>query len=322
MKINKEKLYKLTSICLLIISIIVTFVFIKDHIYKWLNSDDASELILGKLLASENSLISKNWYYSTELRVLNTNIFYALIFKFTDNFYVVRMVSYILMWIILLLVYFGLCKALNIKKNMIISASLLFVPFSLDYYKFVLSTAYYIPHIVISFLTIMLSELYLKSNKKRYLIIGIILSIFAGLGGPRQLIVIYIPLFVASVVPILFKKDDDYNFLRYGLFVLIGSAIGYVLNTTILARIYHFETYGHLSFVDFSIDRFNSLIKGMFNCFGYTKGRVFSGSLITNITCAAWLFLNIYAISYSLKHKDERVGGAYIGCLLLQCGHI
>ena len=150
----------------------ITFFYIKEHLYARLNSDDASELILGKLLASENTLISKNWYYSTELRVLNTNIFYALLFKFTNNFFIVRMVSYLLMWIVLLLIYFGLCKALNIERNKIISACLLFIPFSNYYYSFVLSTAYYIPHIAISFLTIMLLELYLNKKKSVYLISG------------------------------------------------------------------------------------------------------------------------------------------------------
>ena len=288
----------------------ITFFYIKEHLYTRLNSDDASELILGKLLASENTLISKNWYYSTELRVLNTNIFYALLFKLTDNFFIVRMVSYLLMWIVLLLIYFGLCKALNIERNKIISACLLFIPFSNYYYSFVLSTAYYIPHIAISFLTIMLLELYLNKKKSVYLISGGALALVAGLGGPRQILVTYLPLFLASLFNCLFTKDKDYSFFKYALIILVCSGIGYLINSRILSNYFAFFNYEDIEFKTFDIDRLISLFNGLILNYGYKIGKVMSSLTITNAIAGICILLSVYAIYYPLKHK-EKVSNTY-----------
>ena len=59
--------------------------FLWHHIDFFLNSDDASELILAKLLSEEKRIMSRNWYYSTEIRFLNTNLVYAPLFWITDN---------------------------------------------------------------------------------------------------------------------------------------------------------------------------------------------------------------------------------------------
>ena len=307
---NKSKLFKILSYVVLVGVMFISFYHIKTHIYQTLNSDDASELILGKLLANENTLISKSWYYSTELRVLNTNIFYALLFKFTDNFFVVRMISYLLMWIVLLLIYFGLCKALNIKRYKIISACLLFVPFSSDYYSFVLSTAYYIPHIVITFLTVMLLELYLSKKKPVYLILGGALALIAGLGGPRQLFVTYLPLFLASLFNCLFSEDKDYSFFKYSLIVLIFSGIGYVINYLILYKCFSFKSYNGLRYASFNIDRLADLLNGFITTYGYRSGWVVSFTTIVNGIAAVNILISVYAIYYSLKNKNK-ISGAY-----------
>ncbi len=302
MKKNKDKLYKIVSIVILVFVMACSFLYIKNHLYQRLNSDDASELILGKLLANSNTLISKDWYYSTELRVLNTNIFYALAFKFTDNFFTARMIAYVLMWIIYLGVYLGLCKALNIRKNNIISACLLFIPFSNSYYSFTLSTAYYIPHIVISFLTIMFLEFYLNKKKNIHLILSGVLGLFAGLGGPRQIMVTYLPLFVAALVDYFDKRD--FSFLKYSLIVLLTSGIGYAINTKLLSNYFDFLVYG-ISYTNLNTDRLGSLLNGIILNFGYKPGFVLSTVTITNGIAAICILLTIYVIYYSLKNKDK-----------------
>ena len=53
--------------------------YLADVLYIWfhgnnvMNSDLAAELILAKELNREGTLLSTNWYYSSELRVLNTS---------------------------------------------------------------------------------------------------------------------------------------------------------------------------------------------------------------------------------------------------------
>ena len=56
-------------------------VFIYRYGRQWLNSDTSSEMVLAKLLANENTLVSRNWYYSTEIRLVYQTIFTMLLFK-------------------------------------------------------------------------------------------------------------------------------------------------------------------------------------------------------------------------------------------------
>jgi hypothetical protein len=77
MQKEKENVKKSDKILyfVLITLIVVVFVLFVVHIHAtWaaaVNSDDASELILAKKLSDEGGVLSKTWYYSTELRVIN-----------------------------------------------------------------------------------------------------------------------------------------------------------------------------------------------------------------------------------------------------------
>ena len=106
----KKKFFEIITSIILILSFVYIVLFFSHHTNQWINSDDASELVLGKLLASENSIISPNWYYSTEIRFLNTNIFYSFFFHFFDHWHRVRIFSYISMYILLAVCYFFVCK--------------------------------------------------------------------------------------------------------------------------------------------------------------------------------------------------------------------
>ena len=44
------------------------------------DSDASSELVLAELLSRQGSILSSDWFYSTELRVLNTQLVYAPLF--------------------------------------------------------------------------------------------------------------------------------------------------------------------------------------------------------------------------------------------------
>ena len=59
---------------------------------KWIvDSDLASEMILSDLLNKEGSIISHNWFYSTELKVVNLQWFYRLgLLLFPDDWHLAR----------------------------------------------------------------------------------------------------------------------------------------------------------------------------------------------------------------------------------------
>ena len=58
----------------LVLAIFIALFVIGMNSVNLINSDDASELILAKMLSKENRFLSRDWIYSSELRVINTQI--------------------------------------------------------------------------------------------------------------------------------------------------------------------------------------------------------------------------------------------------------
>lgn len=316
-RIQKDKIdaFQLFSFFCVVSALIGAGIFMNARVDYLTNSDDASELVLSRLLASEKKLLSPNWYYSTELRVLNTQIIYAFFFMFINDWHVVKVLSNICMYFILLFSYNLLCKGLGCKKYPI-TAVLLFCPFSEFIFECIIRGAYYIPHIVICFLTLALAEIYMKStgwNSKICFSVSAVLSLIAGLGGARQISILYLPLLTAAgAIRILKQKDNSakkYNLLAITTFC--GAMIGYVINTKVLAKIYHFQIWDNISFSSFDISRFTTVLNGFLRSYGFSTGKVFSISVLTqNVMCAIWIIATICSIFYAFK-KWESVSESF-----------
>lgn len=120
-----------------------------------LSPDMSSELVLANLLSKENALLSNKWIYSTELRVVNTQVVYSILFHFFSDWSLVRALGNLIMLIGLVI---GGCFMLYMvginKKNILFTVSFLIMPFSAYQYLIILVGAYYIPHLTISFLIV------------------------------------------------------------------------------------------------------------------------------------------------------------------------
>ncbi len=284
----------------------------KDHT---LNSDESSEMVLGKMLADEGKLITENWYYSTELRVLNTNLFYSFFFRLTDSWHRVRMLSYISMYLLLLAVYYCLSRVYRFGKFFFLSAAVLFIPFSADHFNFTLKGAYYLPHITITFLILLLSELCIKTTGKRQVLLAafsFLLSIGLGMGGARLLLILYIPLLLAAVLAVTDREPmrDAKKWLIFAGTSFAGSLIGFFINAKILVNTYHFDAWEDTAFTGLDFSRIIEILNGFLSAFGYTDEKIFSPALIRNGVCLAWVFLTIIAVCYPLMRK-EQVSGEY-----------
>lgn len=62
-----------------------------------INSDMSAELILARELVSERKLLSNSWFYSTELRLLNTQLIAVPLFMIFDSFKIVRVLQIIIL---------------------------------------------------------------------------------------------------------------------------------------------------------------------------------------------------------------------------------
>lgn len=89
----KQKYSRAFSIAWLAVWYLAACFFVIRFANNYIDSDMSSELVLARLLADEGSLISKNWFYSTELRVLNTQLVFMPLFLVFDNWHTVRVLG-------------------------------------------------------------------------------------------------------------------------------------------------------------------------------------------------------------------------------------
>lgn len=325
---SKENLpntiFQLVSWALLLISLIVFCSYFFNNTDKFLNSDLSSEQILAKLLADgEGFIFSTEWYYSTEIRVIYTQLIMAPLFKIFSNWHTVRVVGSLLCYILLLLSFYYLCHSINLKKYYAIMALFLITPISYRYADFVLIGLFYISYIILACISIGLIFSILKCRTKAskiiLMILFFILSFFIGLGGVKQVFYFYIPLAVAVVIVMLFKtisknKLDIRNLDSYDrkLIVLtflacVIALIGYVFNENILRRFFTYAKY-EISFTNFSLNRLIEVFNGFLHLFGYREAGIFSLKLFSNVLAVfIMLFIVIGTIMLIVKHKEYSI---------------
>ena len=325
---RNERIFKTVSFALFCICFCFLYWFLNNNLDRLINSDDSSELILSRLLAEENSLLSSNWFYSTELRVFNTQIVYAFLFKFFNNWHKIRLVSEIFMSLLMALSAYWLFSVFKLKKYAWIGMTIMILPTSINYFEIVLKGAYYYPHIVISILTVAAIE-YRKNIKDKKLLSFVLLfavcllAFLAGLGGPRQILAIYLPLIVTVFVLLIFEVSDVFkggeknirqcikSALNGGGFsvaepvlAFVFSVAGYLINMTFLRLYFDYYSYS-INFRSISVNRLRDVVAFYFMNFGYTDGKLFTVNLIHNMICFVWIGLFIVSLVAGLRRKEK-----------------
>ena len=321
----KQNRYKILVNCikwgLLALALISWFLFLNQYAIHMINSDMSSELVLSKLLNEEKSLLSKNWYYSTELRVLNNQLIFAPLFSLTDNWHLVRLIGTLILIIILLISYYFFSKQFDLN-NFPIFALILLCPLSYTYFDAILMGAFYIPHIIITFISLGLIAKYIKTDNKLsyiYLIFTLILAVIAGMGGLRQLLILYLPLCITAFGSYLINKiyyKGNFNLEKNKFLIrsitssgmlLACAFIGYLINSKIFSKLYSFMEYEQINFTEFSFSKLEMILNGWLNVFGYQANvNIFSvKNIITNILSAVLMVFIIYSIVNIKKNKDK-----------------
>ncbi|MBE6730426.1 MAG: hypothetical protein E7564_01910 [Ruminococcaceae bacterium] len=314
-----------------ILAFINLAVFLSGGTDNLINSDHSSELVLGKLLSEEGGLLSTNWFYSTEVRVLNTQIVYKTLFHFTNNWHLVRYLGCLINALILSLSGGYITFTMGLKKFIPFVMGILLLPISYQYFDIVLFGSYYVPHIAITFVFLGFMFSLLKARKLYakiiYIVLACLLAFVSCLGGLRQLCILFAPMMMA-VALMLFIKHKELKGLKlkelitnpYVIFT--GAAIltslfgvwGYHISETEFRKYFAFHNFNYIYFTEFNWDRILETIKGFFNFYGYQHGdKVFSGQTLVNVATFLLMGFGIYSIYKVLKnHKDFTISQVFI----------
>lgn len=299
-----------------------------------LDADMASEQLLANLLAQEGGVMSTNWYYSTELRVLNTQLVMAPLFRLFTSWHTVRVVGSVVLILLYLAAWFWFGRSAKLKYSGLLGAGLLVLPYGALYRQYVLEGLYYIPHIAISFVVLGCAVRILRGGRRLAPAAGMVLFSFAAaLGGPRQLFILNIPLTVAAAL-LCWLDAPPADTLRQKLtnaWRTPGGALlvptlaadaaalaGYLVNAKVLAEKYHFQDQGYVAFTGLNLDRLQWFVNALLASFGWQEGKVFSLAALFNLAAAA-LILFCFVFSVWLVRGKARypLGHRLVGAFFL-----
>jgi hypothetical protein len=290
-------------------------VFSYRYGWQWLNSDHSAEMVLGKLLAQENAFVSRNWYYSTEIRLIYQTLFTMPLFKIlggTGNWALIRSLNIFFNNLTLIFSYFFLLRQTGIRTKWIfISALFLIVPLSAEYWDIVIFGGYYIFLIAQIFccLGLFIRLAHHNGTVKTALpgfILFTALSFAFGVQGIRSLLCVHIPLLVTCIclhsISMTAQKNKFPLFLGFYGFVVCcaGFAFNFLLHFW-----YNFHSFQGMLLVDLYAEFFPKLgqsLASLAGFFGFSAGNfLLSAQGLFSLVAIAGTFFLFWAVFKSFR---------------------
>lgn len=300
--------------------------FLHRYVIYTVNSDASSELVLAKhLIDNGEGILSKNWYYSTEITLLSDQLIYRLMFSFTDNWRTVRTGGSILLVVTMLAGLYYFCRETVGKRWFPLTATVVMLPLSRLYFDMVYKFTYYIPFLIIGFVVIGAGMQFAEeSRKRRYLVLGMgmLLSLAAGLMGFRMLLTLYIPLVMAMIMYLWLNKvpEKGKDLVAATGMLTVAAAVGAVINQTVIIKNYAVYNYSTLDFSEFSFDGFEKEIRSLLTILGYRSGEsLFSQALLPNVLSLILLILSMYCVIYVICNRGRFAAQQQIAAYFYLC---
>ena len=282
-----NKLKYLPWIVLIVQYIWLIITFYRDGV-QLIDSDMSGEMILANVLNEEGAFIlSKNWFYSTELRVISNQLIYRLGLALFDNWHLARTFSMGLLLLILLGSYFFMTKNVGLNNLGIWGAILMISPLSRIYSWLIVIGNFYIMNLSVGFVCLgLMFILHRSTNYVKqilYTAILICLAFISGLGGIRMTVIFFMPLaatlLILTFVDLLKIKQEDlkWGIFKKPLYILAGAAvlafifnlIGYYINSNVLYNIFTFQSYNTINLGYINISTLLARFGGLMEIYGY-----------------------------------------------------
>ena len=293
----------------------------------YIDSDMGGEMILADLLNQERDLLlSKNWGYSTEIRVFYLQLIYRItLLIFPHNWFAARMLGQAVWLLLLVLCMLYAGHTLGLRSCGVWAAAALICPFGSDHLLFSLLGGFYIPHMILMLLSFALAIQFMQNSGKKLsirlalLFLLALVSFINGLGSLKGLMVIYLPMLMAAALALAFSihsgpvsvRSAEFRFLIGAVVSAASAAAGYLVNSVVLAVRYDFMNQNGLTWGKLDFNAFLDSIAGFLSLLGFPHGNVMSiygilGAFFFVIVAAvlfsiAFLLRNYRSLSFSIQ---------------------
>lgn len=228
-----KRKYFILSFLFFIIPVSALMLYLVKEYHTWVYSDSSGNLVLASVLFKDKVLLSTDWWYSSEFRVLNIEQINAIGFWLTGSYLGARVFSAIFSFGFLAAACCYLCRQLpELKNRMFILCGLMFMPYSSSWLDTLFLSQYYIINISIIYFSLG-SILRMRRSCKRGLKILLILllsmaSFLTSLQSVRMTLTLYVPLFITCFL--VYLKHKDKSVLLPSSIYLTASVFGYIGN--------------------------------------------------------------------------------------------
>lgn len=329
LNLNKEKAEKFFVLFGMFMFVFLLFFnawMTHKYYFNFLRSDDSSELVYARLLAKEGGIISSNWHGSTELEILNTQLVTSLMFHFTSDFQLVRILSQMILAMILEGCYLFCLRGIDKKKafsRFWKTAFLLLIPIS-DSWVFFILKAYYVPALCVCFLSVGLALRITKRNLNRkqricLTVAGCVLAFVSSLEGVRHLELTFLPLML-TFVWIWWNENEKCKWTKKlfslpqgmieSVLWLCAGFAGYLTDILVLAKRYTYAADRPLQFPDIiTAENFQNMVNAILEVMGYAGERkLISFEGICNAIALIFACVVIYIVVRQIvriRHQSE-----------------
>ena len=314
---------------------------------KWIvDSDLASEMILSDLLNKEGTIISHNWFYSTELKVVNLQWFYRLgLLIFPNDWHLARTfgMAITLALFAAAMLFFVKCAGLG-RAGLWMVGTLLW-PFGQHYLVYAIYGGYYLVYTFFYMLVMALVLRSLNVDKKHCAlqwVLACVITAVAGMNGVKQLMVFHAPLCLAAAILLVLAlhscgKTDwkaaldacrkEVRLLAASLVTAVAAAAGYFVSNAVLSRMYDFKSYNFIVWNRdedwFTLDR---ILMDFFHEFGYENGSGvfhFGGiAAAVGLLLGCWMFFCVVRLLLRLDklERNDKLLVLLLVAMLAVCG--
>lgn len=312
-------------------------VFCLDH---WLDSDMAAEMIFSRLLSEESRLFATpNWYYSTEFRILYTQLIMVPLFHVFGNWHVVRAITNVVFYALLFGSYCYMMKPLKVQRKWTVwTGIILLLPFSETLMTHMQMGNTYMSHVIIIFTAFGLFLRLVKPEPSRKLwkswsLIGLYcgLSLICGMSGVRYMLALQGPLVIAALWEVMRGKkfqmlrrevswenmmsvlrEERTLYLYYALLGAVAAVAGYGINVLVIAKNYVFQTYESINFIavykGIFLERLQNTFGSLLQLFGYISNKGFL-SLRGLVTMVAFVLVAM-CVYFAVRSGKLTTGAA------------
>ena len=291
---KQKRLGGLCAAAIFLLCALMTGFYLIAGYGAYLDSDMASELALASHLAKEGALISSTWAYSTEVRVLSTQlVFTPLMALFPHNWRLVRTLGCLILQAALAASAYFCGRSLGARKRFaLLFAGLSISVCSVVYAQMITIGAYYVPHAVLTNLYVGLTARLMTERKhgrrRGILALLIALSVLMGASSIRYLFCATIPAAAAGVWAYLFPAGDesapgeerDQTGFLLTLIGFVFSFDGFLIGQKILPKICDYDAarYGGVRLSAFTSadmpEMMQQALGGLARLMGYSEGSV------------------------------------------------